>query len=227
VATTESGVPTDAVAVTGNVTIVGQTYRGYITVAPSLTDHVQPPTSTLNFPYDDIRANGITVPLAAGGNLDFMYWSTRTTDKVQVIFDVTGYFLDGPGGATYYTVDPYRVLDSRYNIGAPQFSSQVKQTVLMATALSFVPANAVAVTGNATVTGQTYRGYITVAPTLTSHVQPPTSTLNFPVGDNRANGVTVPLAAGNNLDFMYWSTRTSDKTHVIFDVTGYFLQPPA
>jgi hypothetical protein len=88
-----------------------------------------------------------------------------------------------------------------------------------------VPSSALALTGNVTVTSQTYRGYITVAPTLTSHVQPPTSTLNFPVGDTRANGVTVPLAAGGNLDFVYWSTRTADKAQVIFDVTGFFAIP--
>jgi hypothetical protein len=225
IATDDTHVPDDAVAVTGNVTIVGQTYRGYITVAPTLTDHLQPPTSTLNFPAGDIRANGITVPLAAGGNLDFMYWSTRTSDKVQVIFDVTGYFMNGGGGATYYPVTPARVLDSRYNIGAGRFSAQIKQTVLTAGGLSGVPIDALGLTGNVTVTGQTNKGYITVDPSLTSHVQPPTSTLNFPVGDTRANGLTVPLAEGGNLDFIYWSSRTSDRAQVIFDVTGYFAIP--
>jgi len=32
------------------------------------------------------------VPLAPGGKLDFMYWSSSTSDTVNVIFDVTGYF---------------------------------------------------------------------------------------------------------------------------------------
>jgi hypothetical protein len=34
----------------------------------------------------------MTVPLAAGGKLDLMYWSSRTADTTNVIFDVTGYF---------------------------------------------------------------------------------------------------------------------------------------
>ena len=222
IATGASGVPTNAVAVTGNVTIVGQTAGGYVTVAPSLTSGVQPGTSTINFPYGDIRANGVTVPLAAGGNLDFMYWVSSAGPTVNVIFDVTGYFGNDASGASYHTVTPYRVLDSRLSKGGTTFHSQVKQTVLIADGASGVPTDAVAVTGNLTIVGQTAGGYVTVAPSLTSGVQPGTSTLNFPTGDIRANGVTVPLAAGGKLDFMYWVSSAGPTVNVIFDVTGYF-----
>jgi hypothetical protein len=224
IATTKSGVPDDATAVTGNLTVTSQTRQGYVTVAPSLTSKVQPPTSTLNFPVKDTRANNVTVPLAAGGYLDFMYWSSSTADTVQVIFDVTGYFEPNSGGSTYYTVTPYRVMDSRYDIGAAKYHSRARQTVLIATTDSQVPADATAVTGNLTVTGQTRQGYITVAPSLTSGLQPPTSTLNFPYGDTRANGVDTPLATGGYLDFMYWSSSSADTVQVIFDVTGYFAE---
>ena len=223
VATLASGVPATAVAVTGNVTVTGQTRSGYVTVAPTLTSGVQPPTSTLNFPTGDNRANGVTVSLATGGTLDVMYWTGSTADTAQVILDVTGYFLNDATGATYYPVTPARVLDSRTSTGGSQFHSRTKQTVTVATLASGVPATAVAVTGNVTVTGQTRSGYVTVAPTLTSGVQPPTSTLNFPTGDNRANGVTVSLATGGTLDVMYWTGSTADTAQVILDVTGYFL----
>ena len=127
-------------------------------------------------------------------------------------------------GATYHVLTPARVLDSRIPLplSATRFHSQVKQTITIATVDSHVPTDAVAVTGNVTVVGQTYAGYVAVAPSLTSGVQPLTSTINFPYGDARANGVTVPLASGGKLDFMYWSSRTSDTVQVIFDVTGYF-----
>jgi hypothetical protein len=49
-----------------------------------------------------------------------------------------------------------------------------------------------------------------------------TSTINFPVDDNRANGLTVPLAGGTSLDAMYWASGSADTVNVIFDVTGYF-----
>lgn len=63
-----------------------------MTIAPSLTSGVQPPTLTINFPLGDTRANAITVPLHAGGSLDAMYWTSSTTDTVNILFDVTGYF---------------------------------------------------------------------------------------------------------------------------------------
>ena len=222
IATTASKVPTSAVAVTGNVTVVGQVRNGYVSVAPALVSGVQPPTSTINFPAGDTRASGVTVPLASGGKLDFMYWSSNKADTTHILFDVTGYFASGTSGATYHAVSPHRVLDSRIGTGASQFHSRVKQTVTIATTASKVPTSAVAVTGNVTVVGQVRNGYVSVAPSLVSGVQPPTSTINFPAGDTRASGVTVPLASGGKLDFMYWSSNKADTTHILFDVTGYF-----
>jgi hypothetical protein len=224
VATVASGVPTDAIAVTGNVTVVGQTRGGFVTLAPSLTDGVMPLTSTINFPLADTRANGVTVPLAAGGTLDAMYWS-NSADTVNLLFDVTGYFRVDASGATYFTVTPARVLDSRPgagHIGAATFHARVKQAFAVATVASGVPTDAIAVTGNVTVVGQTRGGFVTVAPSLTSGVIPLTSTINFPLGDTRANGVTVALHSGGTLDAMYWSNST-DTVNLLFDVTGYFV----
>ena len=125
-------------------------------------------------------------------------------------------------GATYHAVTPARVLDSRIGLGGSRFNSQAKQTVIVANGASGVPADAVAVTGNVTITEPTREGYVTVAPSLTSGVAPSTSTINFPTADTRANAVTVPLAPGGKLDVMYWSVSTSATVSIIFDVTGYF-----
>ena len=54
-----------------------------------------------------------------------------------------------------------------------------------------VPSGAIAVTGNLTVTGQSAPGYLYLGPAPVN--DPTSSTLNFPAGDNRANGVTVAL----------------------------------
>jgi carboxypeptidase T len=215
------GVPVDAVAVTGNVTVVGQSYRGYVTIAPGLSSGVQPPTSTLNFPVGDIRANGVTVPLGPNGRLDAMYWATSKTARTHLVFDVTGYLANDSNGASFSAVTPGRVMDSRLSLGAGLFRSQEKQSFAVA-GLFGVPADAVAITGNVTVVNQTYRGYVTIAPSLSSGVQPPTSTLNFPVGDIRANSVTVPLGPGGKLDAMYWATHADATADLVFDVTGYF-----
>ena len=49
-----------------------------------------------------------------------------------------------------------------------------------------------------------------------------TSTLNFPRGDNRANGVFVSLGPDGRLHAIFQGQAAS-RTHLIFDVTGYFV----
>jgi hypothetical protein len=84
-----------------------------------------------------------------------------------------------------------------------------------------VPGNATAVTGNLTVTGQTALGFLYVGPNAMNN--PTSSTLNFPVGDDRANAVTVALGAGGTLSPTYAASTTGPTAQVIFDVTGYFV----
>jgi hypothetical protein len=80
--------------------------------------------------------------------------------------------------------------------------------------------NAVAVTGNLTVTDQTAAGFVFLGPVATN--APTSSTINFPVNDNRANGVTVPLGAGGSLSATYASNVSSAHVELLLDVTGYF-----
>jgi hypothetical protein len=50
---------------------------------------------------------------------------------------------------------------------------------------------------------------------------PLTSTLNFPAGDIRANGVTGPMTnPAGTVGLVYKSA--SGTTHMILDLTGYF-----
>ena len=114
---------------------------------------------------------------------------------------MTGYFVPDATGATYVALTPARLLDSRLGNGlSGTFSDGVPRT-FQVTGRGGVPSNAVAVTGNLTVTNQTNAGYVFLGPNPTAN--PTTSTLNFPVGDNRANGVTVALGAGGTLSATY------------------------
>jgi len=218
-----SNVPSDAVAVTGNLTVTGQTNRGYVALGPTVS--VPPAFSTLNFPGHDNRANNVTVRLGAGGTLEAVFISSAgvgSADQTQLIFDVTGYY--GPGGAAYVPISPVRDVDTRHGTGGASGASSVLvaghlQTM---TLTPYVPAGAVAVSGNATVTGSTSSGYVTMAQTLT--VPPSTSTLNFPRGENRANGVLMAVS-GTTFQVVFEPTSGA-KTQFIFDLTGYFLNPP-
>ena len=214
-------IPNDAIAITGNITVANQTAAGYIAITPN--PMVNPPTSTINFPLGDTRANGVTVPLNANGDLAIVY-KAPNGKTTHVILDVTGYFREATGD-TFFTMAPKRVLDSRpaFNTGLTgPFLPNVPRQVDVTTAASGVPAAATAITGNLTVVGQTRAGFLAITPTNVPN--PPTSSLNFPLGDTRANGVTVPLSGGN-LWIVYKSSGGS--THVILDVTGYFLDGTA
>jgi outer membrane protein assembly factor BamB len=213
------GVPTNATAVTGNLTVTGQTAQGFLYLGPNQI--ANPTSSTLNFPLGDVRANAVTVALATDGSLSVTYFSTNRSARTQVVFDVTGYFVPGMSGATFVALTPTRLLDTRTGNGSPgAVTSQVPRPFAVA-GRGGVPANSPAVTGNLTVTGQTAQGFLYLGPNLI--VNPTSSTLNFPLGDVRANAVTVAVAPDGSLGVTYYSTNRSAQTQVVFDVTGYFV----
>jgi hypothetical protein len=183
-----------------------------------------PTSSTLNFPVGDDRANGVSVALSAGGALSVTFVAPAPGPIAHVIFDVTGYFVPNASAAKYQSITPARVLDTRngtgFYTGSGPSSSHVAREFWVA-ALGGVPANAIAVTGNLTVTAQTSLGYLYLGPAPMN--DPTSSTLNFPVADDRANGVTVALSAVGSLNFTFVAPAPGPTTHVIFDVTGYFV----
>ena len=121
-------------------------------------------------------------------------------------------------GATFVPLTPARLLDTRFANGlAGKFSAGTPRT-FQVTGRDGVPANATAVTGNLTVTNATSAGYVFLGPDPIS--SPSSSTLNFPLGDSRANGVTVALGVGGTLSATLAPSGTTD---LIFDVTGYFV----
>ena len=212
------GVPASATAVTGNLTVTGQSSAGFLYIGP--VGMANPTSSTLNFPLGDDRANAVTVALGGGGTLSVTYAAATLGPTAQVIFDVTGYFTPDMTGATYHALTPSRILDSRDHTGGlGTFSSHVAQT-FQVTGHGGVPANAVAVTGNVTVTQQTSGGFLSVGPVAQNN--PTSSTLNFPLGDDRANAVTVALSGAGTLSVTYAAATLGPTAQVIFDVTGYF-----
>ena len=213
------GVPANATAVTGNLTVTAQTSSGYLYLGPVAMN--DPMSSTLNFPLGDDRANGVTVALGPTGALSITFVGASAAANTHVIFDVTGYFVPDASGATYVPLTPSRILDSRSGNGlSGLFSSHAARTFGV-TGRGGVPANATAVTGNLTVTAQTSSGYLYVGPDAMD--DPTSSTLNFPKGDDRANGVTVALGSTGTLSITYVAPSAGPIAHVIFDVTGYFV----
>ena len=69
-------------------------------------------------------------------------------------------------------------------------------------------------------TGQTSSGFLFIGPFAVN--DPTSSTLNFPVADDRANAVTVALGAGGTLSITFVAPTSGPSAHAILDVTGYF-----
>ncbi len=113
---------------------------------------------------------------------------------------------------------PARVLDTRVGIGlSGPFSPYTPRTFQVAG-----PGRGAGECRgghrNLTVTGQTSAGFVYLGPDPAPG--PTSSTLNFPAGDTRANGVTVALGPGGTLSA---TLAPAGSTHLLFDVTGYFV----
>ena len=204
-------------AVTGNVTVTGQTSSGWVTVTPNSV--AMPATSTLNFPAADTRANGLTVALGVGGTLSAVYHGSSGA-STHLIFDVTGYYLADLAGTRFVPLVPGRMLDSRVITGlAGPFVSGMPR-VLTVVPGSAVPSTAAAITGNLTVVTAGSAGWVALTK------QPPaspgsTSTVNFPAADTRANGITAPLSPSGTVALIFVGTGGT-TTDLILDITGYF-----
>jgi hypothetical protein len=211
-------VPAGATAVSGNLTVTEQTSEGFLYLGPAPVDN--PTSSTLNFPVGDDRANAVTVALSHSGSLSVTYAAPTLAADAQVLFDVSGYFMPNATGATFHALDPARVLDTRSGLGgiAGGLASHVARTFALPAGI--LPANATAVTGNLTVTEQTSPGFLYLGPAAVD--DPTSSTLNFPVRDDRANAVTVALGTGQTLGVTYAAPTLGPTAQAIFDLTGYF-----
>lgn len=85
------GIPTSAVAVAANVTIVGASGSGFLSLWPA--DLPQPLTSTLNFRPGQVRANNAVLQLATDGRGEVSYTTVITDNgSVHLLIDVAGYF---------------------------------------------------------------------------------------------------------------------------------------
>jgi hypothetical protein len=211
-----SGIPSNATAVTGNVTVANPSFSWAVFLGPDPI--ASPGTSTINFSAGQVTGNGLTVALSATGSLSATYMSSagNTTD---LVFDVTGYFTPDMTGATYHPIAPSRLLDTRVGNGlGAKIPANTPATFQVAGRLG-IPSNATAVTGNVTVVSPSFSWAVFLGPDPIA--SPGTSTINFNAGDVKGNGLTVALGSGGTLSATYMSTP-GNVTDLVFDVTGYF-----
>ena len=206
------GVPADAVSVVLNVTVTGTTAASYLTLWPS--GESRPNASSLNWSPGTTHANAVTVKLGTAGAVSVF----NAVGNAHVVIDVAGYYKVGTGGG-FTALTPARILDSRAATTVGPYSSAwgsgMQRTVPVA-GVGGVPADAVSVVLNVTVTGTTAASYLTLWPAGVS--RPNASSLNWSSGATRANAVTVKLGTAGAVSVF----NAAGNTNVVIDVAGYF-----
>ncbi|MFD2414758.1 glycoside hydrolase domain-containing protein [Amycolatopsis pigmentata] len=199
-----AGVPASATAVVLNVTAVGASGPGYLTVYPD--GDARPTSSNLNFIAGQVIANLVTVPIT-DGKVDFYNFQ----GTVDVVADLFGYYTNGSGD-TFTPAGPTRLLDTRTN-GSTLGPGGVYSLPVAGTA--GVPANVTAVVLNVTAVNPSGPSYLTVYPD--AQPRPSTSNINFSTQPATPNLVLVPVTNGT-VDF-YNFQGTVD---VVADLFGYY-----
>jgi hypothetical protein len=201
-------VPSNATAVSGNLTVTKATSAGFVAVGPTMTS--SPSTSTINTVAGSNRANGVIVALN-GGKLQAV-WAGAAGSSADVIFDVTGYFTNDVTGMSYHPVEPTRVFSE--SAGHLQNRLPVTTSIIA----GHVSPSAAGISGNLTVVDPSSAGFAFISPETVA--SPTSSTVNLTAHQTVANGVNLAAASGNVA--LIWCGTVGSQTYLQLDVTGYW-----
>ena len=200
------GLPGNAKAYSLNYTAIPKRGLGWMSTWPS--GQPQPVVSTLNAPTGAITANAAITVAGTNGSI-----SVYASDNTDLVIDVNGYFAaPGNGGLSLYTLTPCRAFDSR--IVGQQVPIQGQMSVDFAAGSCAVPKEAEALVLNATAIPAKKLSFLTLWPQ--GAAKPLVSTLNAGDGFITSNLAIVPAQADGI------SLFSTDPTHLILDIFGYF-----
>lgn len=133
--------------------------------------------------------------------------------------------IDAPrssAATTFTTITPCRLVDTRNTngpLGGPALAANSSRDFFFTGAPCGVPADAVAVAANVTVTGTTTAGGVRLGPAGTT---PTLDTVSFAAGQTRANNATLALFGAPAGTVTVVSGFASGSVHLIIDVTGFY-----
>jgi subtilisin family serine protease len=219
-----AGVPANATAVVLNVTAVGPTAGGYVSVYPGTTT---PRASNLNFARGQTVAVHVTATVGTDDKVELF----NAAGSTHVLVDLAGWY--GPTGAGGAATDllhtlaaPARAMDTRaggtlgYAETGPGGTTQpvgAGQTLSVRVAgLGGVPIGATAVVMNLTATAPTRTTFIAAYPE--GGTQPDTSSLNLGAGQTVANLVVLPVGTDGRVRLL----NAAGTAHLIVDTIGWY-----
>jgi len=149
--------------------------------------------------------------LASDASTDPAHWDTS---------EFSACFPPSIPGASFYTVPPCRVADTRNApgpYGGPALAAKTDRTFVIGGVCGISP-TAKAVSFNFTITAPTNSGDLRVFPA--GGGLPLVSTLNWSAGQTRANNAVIAL--GSSADLTVHPDQPAGTVHLIIDVNGYF-----
>src|SRR5882757_343101 len=162
-----------------------------------------------------VNVYGYTLNLTAGKTLQ----SVKLPSNRNVVFVGIGLGSNASSGLRFIPVAPCRVADTRNangSLGGPMLAAGSARSFVIPSSSCNIPATALAYALNFTVVPPAPLGFITVWPT--GQAQPGTVLLTSFDGRVKANAAIV--AAGTSGGVSVYSTN---KTHLVIDITGYFV----
>jgi hypothetical protein len=208
------GIPASTKAVALNITAVGASGRGFVTIFPCGT--AQPQTANLNVQVGAAYGNASIAKLGTGGRICIF-----SSVSAQLIVDVTGVV----GSASTYTpITPARLLESRPGLVTTdgQFNGIGRRpagsvTTIQIAGRSGLPAAASlrSTAINVVAVNPSANGFITVYPCDVP--MPTAASLNFRAGETIANSVVAKASAAGTI-----CVFTSQSTDLVVDTTGAF-----
>ncbi len=203
------GIPANATSVALTLTVVGPQAAGFLTAWPA--DQARPLVSNVNFDVGQIRANGSITRVDASGA-----FRVFTSVPANVVADVVGAFVPASAAAAgrFVARPSTRLYDSR---SGPTLASGATMTLQLPAG---VPADAVALALNVTMTESSAPGFVTEFPA--GRQMPTSSILDVDqAGQTRAAAGIFPVSPSGVALYL------SGGGHIVVDLLGYFTGPSA
>ena len=203
------GVPADgsAAAVVLSVGAIAGESGGFIGGYPS--GGTWSGTSNVNVTPGDVRANMLVIPLGADGRV-----ALRRLNVPDVVVDVLGYVTSSTAAVStsglYHSVEPFRLVDTRIDLGITELGHGTAQTI---TVPGSEPAGAVV--QNVTVTQAVAPGYLSTFQAAST--SPLVSTVNFFPGQTRATLAITTIDGSRRVSY-----EALVPSEAVVDVIGFF-----
>lgn len=250
VAGKENVVPVGATAVAYNITVFSQTASGFASVAPASVTST-PGASTVNWTAaSQTMANGFVSAVDGSRDLRVFIGGSGTTGAV---IDIVGYYKEptppsaphamaaADSQSVFVPISPARVYQSsKFGDAGRLFNTKTDyrgRAVQVAKAIGgdglptgpdVVPAGAIGIAYNVTITGTRGTGYLAIAPGDKFDVAPSVSVINWSPGQTQANATVVGVGANSetgdrSIAVFPAFADNGGSTHFIVDVVGYFI----